>query len=141
VVDKERVTRLLDRVRADVGFLRTLARRRPDELRGDEIALSALKYRFVTAIEGCTKVAHHLLAAEGWSVPETNAGAVRELGEHGVVKQPVADAVAKAVGFRNVLVHQYAEVDDALVIAQLRQLDDLDAFVVGVAAWLVVASD
>jgi uncharacterized protein YutE (UPF0331/DUF86 family) len=141
VVDSERVSRLLDRVRADVAFLRTFATRRADDLLGDQIALSAVKYRFVTAIEGCAKVAHHLLAAQGWSVPETNAAAVRELGERGVVKQPVADAVAGAVGFRNVLVHQYADVDDRFVLRQLGRLDDLEAFATQIAGWLLDASD
>jgi uncharacterized protein YutE (UPF0331/DUF86 family) len=136
VVDSERVSRLLDAVRADLAFLRTLAGQPLNE-----IALAAVKYRFVTAIEGCTKVAHHLVSSEGWAVPESNAAAVRELAEHGVVKRPVAESVARAVGFRNVLVHQYAEVDDAVVIGQLTRLDDLDAYVGQVATWLITAED
>jgi uncharacterized protein YutE (UPF0331/DUF86 family) len=89
----------------------------------------------------CEGGAHYLLAAQGWSVPETNASAVRELGERGVVKQPVADAVAGAVGFRNVLVHQYADVDDRFVLRQLGRLDDLEAFATQVAGWLLDAAD
>jgi len=140
VVDSERVGRLLDGVRTDLVFLRRFAARPSGDLLIDEVALGAVKYRFVTAIEGCAKVAHHLVASEGWSVPETNAAAVRELGGHRVVDRPIADSVARAVGFRNVLVHQYTEVDDARVIAQLTRLDDLDAYVAQVATWLLAAS-
>jgi len=141
VVDSERVGRLLDGVRTDLVFLRTFAAKPPGDLLIDEVALGAVKYRFVTAIEGCAKVAHHLVASEGWSVPETNAAAVQELGVRAVVEASVADSVARAVGFRNVLVHQYAEVDDSRVILQLTHLDDLDAYVAQVATWVLAASD
>jgi uncharacterized protein YutE (UPF0331/DUF86 family) len=141
VVDSERVGRLLDGVRADLSFLSRFAAEPPADLLTDDVVLAAVRYRFVTAIEGCVKVAHHLVASEAWSVPETNAAAVRELGDHGVVKPPVPDAMARAVGFRNVLVHQYTEVDDARVIAQLRQLDDLDRYVAQVAAWVLTTAD
>ncbi len=141
MVDSERVGRLLDGVRTDLVFLRTFAAKPPGDLLIDEVALGAVKYRFVTAIEGCAKVAHHLVASEGWSVPDTNAAAVRELGGRGVVEPSVADSVARAIGFRNVLVHQYAEVDDVKVIAQLTHLDDVDAYVAQVATWLLAASN
>jgi uncharacterized protein YutE (UPF0331/DUF86 family) len=139
VVDKERVSRLLDSVRSALAFLKSWGAKPADDLAMDEVALAAVKYRFVTAIEGCVKVAQHMIASEGWSVPETNAAAIRELGRHGVVEPAVADSAARAVGFRNVLVHQYADVDDLRVIAQLAHLDDLDAYVAQVAAWLLTA--
>jgi len=47
----------------------------------------------------------------------------------------VTDAVARAVGFRNVLVHQYAEVDDDRVVANLELSVDLDRFVHQLARW------
>ena len=40
----------------------------------------------------------------------------------------------KAVGFRNVLVHDYIEVDDSVVAGRLGNLGDLDEFVRQVAA-------
>ena len=49
----------------------------------------------------------------------------------------LALALARAVGFRNVLVHQHAAVDDAIVIDALDRLDEFDRFVAGVSAWLV----
>ena len=44
--------------------------------------------------------------------------------------------MAGAVGFRNVLVHQYVEVDDERVVDNLDRLDDLRRFVGDVARWL-----
>ncbi len=50
-----------------------------------------------------------------------------------MIADELGDSLARAVGFRNVLVHGYADVDDALVVAQLDRLADLQAFVHGVA--------
>lgn len=136
MVDEERVLRLLAGIEADTAFLRRLAQRDEDDLLSDELALSAVKYRFITAIEGCARVAHHLAAAEGWPAAETNADAVRELARRDVIGTRLATAVAEAVGFRNLLVHQYADVDDHRTVANLQRLDDLEAFTAAVARWL-----
>jgi uncharacterized protein YutE (UPF0331/DUF86 family) len=132
VVDGERVDRLLALVRADIDRLQGYRGRAAD----DPTALAAVKYHFITAIEGCARIAQHLIASEGWPVAEANAEAIRRLAAHGVLEPAVADAVATAVGFRNVLVHGYAEIDDARVVANLDRLDDLAGFVRDVARWL-----
>ena len=49
----------------------------------------------------------------------------------------VTDRLRRAVGFRNVLVHDYIEVDDGVVLERLANLADLDDFVAVVAAWVV----
>lgn len=103
--------------------------------------MAALKYVFVTAIEGCIDVAQHLCASEGWGPPQSNADAVRRLIRAGVVAHSVGASVASAVGFRNVLVHGYVDVDDARVAQFLDRLDDLAAFVAAVARWTDEAGD
>ena len=45
--------------------------------------------------------------------------------------------MAAAVGFRNVWVHGYVDVDDRRVIAFLERVADLTAFVSHVSAWLI----
>jgi uncharacterized protein YutE (UPF0331/DUF86 family) len=45
----------------------------------------------------------------------------------------------KAVGFRNVLVHDYIDVDDEIVVDRLKSLRDLDEFVSEVAAYVTGA--
>ena len=135
MVDEERVARLLQGIRRDVAYLAHEATT-PHDVLEDETRLAAVKYRFVTAIEGTARVAHHICVAEGWSAPETNADALRELARHGVLLPSLADDLARAAGFRNVLVHQYADVDDRIVVANLERVSDLDRFVAEVAAWL-----
>ncbi|CAN5180317.1 hypothetical protein BH20ACT5_BH20ACT5_06280 [soil metagenome] len=68
-------------------------------------------------------------------MPQSNADAIRLLSTEGILEPEVAATVARAVGFRNVLVHQYAEVDDSIVVANLDLLGDLDDFVTQLARW------
>jgi uncharacterized protein YutE (UPF0331/DUF86 family) len=139
VVDEERITRLAEGVLADVARLRSLAGtadliRQPDQL-------DAVKYRFVTAIEGCVGIAHHVIASEGWAAPASNAAAIRGLADHGLIEGKLADVMARASGFRNLLVHQYGTIDDGAVVAFLDQLGELEQFVRQVLAWVESASD
>jgi uncharacterized protein YutE (UPF0331/DUF86 family) len=136
VVDERRVRRLLQRIADDLAWL---AERRAGDrasLRADADRLAALKYRFVTAIEGCINVAQHLCASEGWGPPASNADAMHVLARHDVITAELAEVLARAVGFRNVLVHGYAEVDDDLVVSQLDRVDRIEAFVGAVSRWI-----
>lgn len=61
------------------------------------------------------------------------------LGEHGVLTTELAISIRKAVRFRNVLVHDYIEVDDSTVAGRLKGLGDLEEFVRQVAAYVTGA--
>ncbi len=129
MVDEPRVQRLLRRVLGDVETLRALG------AAGDPhqaVRLGAIKYAFITAIEGGVRVAQHVGASEGWRAPDRNADAFAVLAEHDVIDAQLA----RAVGFRNVLVHQYADVDDERVVSMLDEIGDLESFVTGVSRWV-----
>lgn len=136
MVDESRVLRLLDALTRDVLALRGQAAMDTTVMRSDAIWLDALKYRFVTAIEGASRVANHVVVSEGWGAPETNADAIARLADQGVIDRGLAGRLGRAVGFRNVLVHQYAEVDDDKVVAALDELGDLEDFVAQIARWI-----
>jgi uncharacterized protein YutE (UPF0331/DUF86 family) len=124
---------MLRRILTDVATLRDLG----SADTGDPVRLGAIKYALVTAIEGCARVAQHIAASEGWRSPGSNADAVTVLAEHHVVDVELGTRLGRAVGLRNLLVHQYADVDDERVVSMLDQLDDLEAFVDAVSAWIV----
>jgi uncharacterized protein YutE (UPF0331/DUF86 family) len=135
VVDQDRVLRLLRSIADDTAVLRQESEA-SQERRHDPIWLRGVKYTFVTAIEACIDVAQHICATEGWGPPADNGDAVRLLGEHGVLATELAVSMRKAVGFRNVLVHDYIEVDDSIVVGRLKSLGDLEEFVHQVAAYV-----
>ncbi|MFP5487325.1 MAG: type VII toxin-antitoxin system HepT family RNase toxin [Acidimicrobiia bacterium] len=135
MVDEGRVSRLLREVERRAQRLDRAAATSPPER--SDLWLDGVKYLFVTAIEGCIDVAQHIVSSEGLGAPDTNADAIRRLGEHGVVGDDLAASLACAVGFRNVLVHGYVDVDDDVVLDSFDDVADLHRFVREVSTWLL----
>lgn len=128
MVDEVRVFRLLRAITDDLAVLRREAN--ADEARrADPMWLRGVKYTFVTSIEACVDVAQHICSAQGWGPPQDNGDAMKVLGRNGALSFELSDAMRKAVGFRNVLVHEYVEVSDEIVVARLGDLRDLEHFV------------
>lgn len=136
MVDEVRLLRLLRSISDDLAVLRAEASADPGR-RADPLWLRGVKYTFVTAIEAAVDVAQHVCATQGWGPRRDNGDAIRLLGVHGVLPADLADRLRRAVGFRKVLVHDYVEVDDAVVLDRLANLADLDDFVSVVATWVV----
>lgn len=135
MVDPLLLARLLQRPGDELAHLRDRAADDRVRLRADEVRLSGTKYRFITAIEAVLDISHHLIASELWGPVDASADAVRLLARHGVIDDQLGDRLTSAVGFRDVLVHGYARVDDDHVVAHLDDLHDLRAFIDQVSHW------
>ena len=135
VVDEVRILRLLRRITDDLAILRRESA--ADEARRvDPMWLRGVKYTFITAIEACIDIAQHICSSEGWGPPADNGDAMRLIGAHNVLTADLADTLRKAVGFRNVLVHEYIQVSDDIVVSRLDDLGDIERFVEQVAAFI-----
>ncbi len=135
MVDEVRVYRLLRVVTDEVAILHRESDA-GDERRADPLWLRGIKYTFVTSIEACVDIAQHICSAEGWGPPADNGDAMKVLGRHGVLTPEASDAMRKAVGFRNVLVHEYVAVSDEIVASRLADLRDFEQFVEQVTGFL-----
>lgn len=81
------------------------------------------------AIETCMDVADHIVADRRLRVPETGAESFEILAEAQLVSRELGGALALMVGFRNILVHDYARLDSSIVLRVLREdLRDLERF-------------
>lgn len=135
MVDEIRVLRLLRGLADNLSVLRGEAT--ADEARRlDPMWLRGVKYTFITSIETCVDIAQHMCSAEGWGPPADNGDAMKTLGLHGVLSAELADSMRKAVGFRNVLVHEYVAVSDEIVTSRLNDLGDLKRFSEQIAAFV-----
>jgi len=74
-------------------------------------------------------VADHIVADRKLKVPETGADTFDSLGEAGIVPRKLAAALARMVGFRNILVHDYTRLNPAVVVRVLHtDLQDIEQF-------------
>ena len=98
--------------------LRRIAARRPASakaLAADEDLQDILARNLEVAIQTCIDIASHLCSAHG-VVPDTAGEMFAELGKRGLVEHDLAARLRRAVGFRNVLVHEYTEIDWKIVM-------------------------
>ena len=79
------------------------------------------------AIQSCIDIGAHLISELGLKAPADYRGVFASLGPAGLDPQ-LAERLAAAAGMRNILVHGYLDVDDALVWDALTRLDDLRGF-------------
>lgn len=139
MVDEERVRSRLRDITQNLHYL-------SDEVvavearRAEPIWMAGIKYWLVTAIEACIDISQHIAGSEGWRSPADNGDAMRVLAENGVLDPALADRMRMAVGFRNVVLHEYARVDERIVLDRLADPSDLDLFVRSVSEWLARAA-
>ena len=129
MVDAGRLRAILSRLQARQRELAAYAALTQEQYLADPRGVYASKYLLLTAIEDALAVANHVIASEGYRAPSDYADAFRSLREAGVVDAVLAGRLEGMARFRNLLVHQYDDVDDRRVHAILRQdREDLDGF-------------
>jgi uncharacterized protein YutE (UPF0331/DUF86 family) len=81
------------------------------------------------AIQLCVDIAAHIIASREVPAPTTMAGAFEALHALHILSPDLANSMKKAVGFRNIVVHNYQEIDWGIVFNICHhKLDDFRAF-------------
>jgi len=130
VVDAVKARQLVALYQRYRGYLAQLARRSDDDLRRDFAVMGGLYHYLLLSIETVLDLGSHVISSEGFAPPANYADIFRVLRDERVIPPDLAERLMAMARFRNVLVHLYAELDEARVLEILRgRLVDLDAFV------------
>jgi uncharacterized protein YutE (UPF0331/DUF86 family) len=80
-------------------------------------------------VQLCVDIGTHIIASSEKDVPDTMGGTFDLLSELEALEQPTADVMKKAVGFRNIAVHNYEKINWAIVYSICtKQLKDFKRF-------------
>jgi uncharacterized protein YutE (UPF0331/DUF86 family) len=88
----------------------------------------ALRYGLMESIQATIDIACALVSRHNLGYPDSYADCFRILRRHDVLSNELVERLIQAVGMRNVLVHEYQEVNDALVLDALDRLSDFRLF-------------
>jgi uncharacterized protein YutE (UPF0331/DUF86 family) len=125
--DRELVLKKLARIEVCVSDLRTLGD--PALIRSDLRQERFVEHTLQIAIQSVLDVASHIVSEERLGEPRTNQELIDRLARQGWIPARLEAPLHQMIGFRNVLVHGYDEVDLAVVEDVARhRLDDLLAF-------------
>ncbi|MBI4815779.1 MAG: DUF86 domain-containing protein [Deltaproteobacteria bacterium] len=134
MVDRDVLRRQAIRVAHHVARLRARPGVDARALSANEDLWQLVLMDLVQAIQACIDLATHVVADERLGISSNAAHAFDLLARAGRIDAPLAQRLAGASGLRNLIVHQYADLDHGPVLSMLADgLDDLEAFVAAIS--------
>jgi uncharacterized protein YutE (UPF0331/DUF86 family) len=80
-------------------------------------------------IEICVDIANHIISDKEYRIPDGYADTFTVLYEEGILNKDLFETMEKMAKFRNIIIHHYDKVDEAIVVGILkRHLDDFLLF-------------
>ncbi len=128
MTDRDLIEKKLARIVTHVEELRLLAR--PEIIRSDIREERFVEHTLQLAVQAALDIASHVVSDQRLGEPRANRELFELLARAGWIDEALARVMVQVVGFRNVLVHGYEDVDLAIVEDVLRNhLDDFLVFV------------
>jgi uncharacterized protein YutE (UPF0331/DUF86 family) len=139
-LSEDDLERVLAAVETIEGSLEILARKRPitrEAYRNDRETQDIVERRFVKTTEAALDIAETVAVHETGTRPESNPAAMRALADAGIVGESIAEPMAQAARFRNVLAHTYGNIiDHDVVYDALQDLERYRDFLVAIRNYL-----
>ncbi len=81
------------------------------------------------AVQASIDMANIIIAMKGWRLPVSYKDSFKELLKQKIIDQATFEQMSKMVGFRNIAVHEYQELNRAILASILKNnLKDLEHF-------------
>jgi uncharacterized protein YutE (UPF0331/DUF86 family) len=136
VVDRDRVLVKLDELEGYLGELRSIMPARLQDYLTVE-KKRACERLMQVAVEAVLDVCALLVTGLRLGIPAEEDDLFGKLAQRGVLTPATTETLRRMKGLRNLLVHEYARIDDALVFETAsRRLGDFDTFKREVLAFL-----
>ena len=131
VINKiQSIQRCIARARAEYGA-------DPDSFAENFTRQDAAVLNVLRACEQSIDLANHLIKTQKMGIPTASSESFVLLAEKGVIDRDLSQKLANMVHFRNTIVHQYQNMDIAIVQAVIKTgLDDMVRLGDDVIAWL-----
>ena len=100
-----------------------------DEYKSDDNIQTIVERKLQLAIQACMDIASYLIGQLGLAAPDEPHNVSAVLGQEGVISRGLAERMVGMVRFRNILVHDYLDIDATIVHRSLTgELEDFDQF-------------
>jgi uncharacterized protein YutE (UPF0331/DUF86 family) len=127
LVDAASIESRLERLRALIAELDKIREGGRDAYTAEPRLRLATERALQLAIQSCIDIAGHLVAELDLPMPSDYRGLFPELAAAGL-DPTLAKGLGNAAGLRNILVHDYLDLDDNAIWDALSHLDDLRQF-------------
>lgn len=138
--DRPDVAVVVERLRAierTIQRLETLRGTTAVELRSDFVREAAAERLLQATIDLALDINGHIAVTVLGRAPSDGHDSFIDAGRAGVIPEPLAKALAPAARFRNIIVHQYVDIDPEQVATAIElALERFPPYVSSVGAWL-----
>ncbi len=129
MLDKNVIMARLARLDEYVSRLKRFKRTSLEEYLGDHDLQAIVERNLQLAIQVCIDIANYIIARKKLTFPAEQENIFTLLGREGIITRELADRIKGMVNFRNILVHDYTEIDPEKVHGVLKQgLKDFNDF-------------
>jgi len=136
------VERRLAMILEEVEFLKTIKKQKFNEFLGDGKSLRSTAKAIETIAQSIIDICSHIVAQKHWGITDTYRGTIVLLATNHVISENLSLNLQRIVAMRNILVHQYLDVDFNIIWESIDLLlEDAPEFVTGIQRYLNISQD
>jgi len=95
----------------------------------DKKLRKAIEWSIVSAVEMCVNIGRHIISQESYRIPDNSREVFEVLSENGAITEPVLIKMKMAVGYRNMAIHRYGDIDtNTTYIIMKKNYKDIEEF-------------
>jgi len=137
LTDPVLIAKRLGKLREYVGLLHILRKHPEEDFVRDPFVIGNVERYLQLALQTVLDICNHIVADDRLGSVEEYRDAIRLLGESGYLDPNLTQRLIPMAGLRNILVHDYLDVDRAKIYALLQNcLEDFERFAAQIGARL-----
>ncbi len=130
------IERRLDRLSVCLQKLEPFKSKTKEELLKDTYLQDIVERNLEVSAQAVIDIANRIISVEGLEKPQDYYEAIIRLGESKILPRKFAQSLAPIAGFRNILVHDYMDINWDEVYNNLLQLNDISQFMDHIKSWM-----
>jgi uncharacterized protein YutE (UPF0331/DUF86 family) len=111
MVDRRIVAEKVDSVERSLKRIRSRRGESLERFMADDDSQDIVSFHLMQAVQGCVDLAAHVVSDEEMGLAASTHDFFYLLTDNGVIPRDLTERMIKAVGFRNLVAHEYAKVD------------------------------
>ena len=130
------IERRLEKLNVCLKKLEPFKSKKKEEILQDPYLQDIIERNLEVSAQSVIDIANRIISIEDLEKPQDYYDAIMRLGQAGIIPLKFAQKLAPIAGFRNILVHDYLDIDWDEVYNNLHQLQDLSKFMTQVKQWM-----
>ncbi|HHT9125584.1 MAG TPA: type VII toxin-antitoxin system HepT family RNase toxin [Candidatus Brocadiia bacterium] len=120
--------------------LEPLVAKSKEELIQDEYLKDIIERNLEIAVQACIDICNRIISVEELEKPKDYFEAILRLGENNILPYEFAQKISPIAGFRNILIHEYIDINWDEVYKNLQNIEDFYQFINYISQWLAAKS-